>query len=62
MNIKDSVLSGNSHYESVPMSAITKVEVGDEVSVKVVHQSRLVDWILELSFDDCGAIFTGFKL
>ena len=60
-NSKDDIGEGYNHYETVSMSAITKVEVGEEVAVKVVRKSRLVDWIMDMG-DDYGARFTGFKL
>ena len=60
-NSKDDIGEGYNHYETVSMSAITKVEVGEEVAVEVVRKSRLVDWIMDMG-DDYGARFTGFKL
>ena len=61
VNSKDDLAKGYDHYETVSMSAITKIEVGEEVAVEVVRKSRLVDWIMDMG-DNYGARFTGFKL
>ena len=63
-NSKDDIGEGYNHYETVSMSAITKVEVGEEVAVKVVRKSHLVNWItsMHITYGDNGARFTGFKL
>ena len=61
VNLKMGLGKGYNHYETLYMSAITKVEVGEEVAVEMVRKSRLVDWIMDMG-DNYGTRFTGFKL
>ena len=64
VNLKMGLGKGYNHYETLYMSAITKVEVGEKVAVKVVRKSHLVNWItsMHITYGDNGARFTGFKL
>ena len=58
-NYRDFSEKSSGHYETLSMSAITKVEVGEEVSVKVNEKDSTGNYIGGV---DQVARFTGFKL